>query len=67
MADRDPPMSNANPTFWYGLSLGGMIFLAGFMAWAVIFGFGHGPSEQQASAPQQTTGQAAQPAQQKPK
>jgi hypothetical protein len=68
MADRHPPMSNANPTFWFGLSLGGMIFLAGFMAWAVILGFGgHSATQQQASAPQQTTGQATQPAQQKPK
>jgi hypothetical protein len=38
------------------------------MAWAVIFGFGgHSATQQQASAPQQTTGQATQPAQQKPK
>ncbi|HKY88269.1 MAG TPA: hypothetical protein VJL90_16040 [Pseudorhodoplanes sp.] len=64
MADRDPPMSNANPAFWFGLSLGGMFFFAAFMAWAAVFGFGHPTSQQQASAPQQTTGQAA-PAQQK--
>jgi hypothetical protein len=60
-------MSNANPTFWFGLSLGGMIFFAAFMAWAAVFGFGHSTGQQQASVPQQTTGQAAQPAQQKPK
>jgi hypothetical protein len=63
MADRDPPMSNANTTFWYGLSLGGMFFFAAFMAWAAVFGIGHPTSQQQASVPQQTTGQAAQPAQ----
>jgi hypothetical protein len=67
MADRDPPMSNANPVFWLGLSFGGMIVLATFMAWAALFGIGgHSTGQQQASAPQATTG-AAQPAQQKPK
>lgn len=60
MADRDPPMSNANPVFWLGLSFGGMAVLAAFMAWAAIFGIGHPTGQQQASA-QQTTGQAAQP------
>jgi hypothetical protein len=64
MADRDPPMSNANPVFWLGLSFGGMIFFAAFMTWAAVFGIGgHSTGQQQASMPQQSTGQAAQPAQ----
>ena len=67
MADRDPPMSNANPVFWLGLSFGGMIFFVAFMTWAAVFGIGgHSTGQQQASMPQQT-GQTAQPAQQPPK
>ena len=68
MADQ-APMPHANATMWKGLSLGGALFLAGFMAWGALFGFGHGPSpgQQQASSSAQTTGQgsAAQPTQQK--
>ena len=64
MADRDPPMSNANPVFWLGLSFGGMIFFTAFMVWAAVFGIGgHSTGQQQASVPQQTTGQATPPAQ----
>jgi hypothetical protein len=76
MADQDP-MPRANATVWQGLSLAGALFLAGFMAWAAIFGFGGtSPNQQQQAsrAPQttqapQTTGQGqaaphAQPAQQ---
>jgi hypothetical protein len=77
MADQDP-MPRANATVWQGISLGGALFLAGFMAWAAIFGFGGAPTpgQQQASrAPQsaqtpQTTGQGQavqQPAQQQEK
>ena len=60
MADQ-APMPHANATMWKGLSLGGALFLAGFMAWAAIFGFGHGPSpnQQQASGAAQTTGQGS--------
>jgi len=68
MADQDP-MPRANATVWMGLSLGGALFLAGFMAWAAIFGFGGtSPNQQQASRAPQTTGQgqATQPAQQQP-
>jgi len=73
MADQDQPMPRPNSAVWLGISFGGMLFLAGFIVWAAVFGFGgaHSPGEQQASrAPAaQTTGQGAatQPAQQQPK
>jgi hypothetical protein len=72
MADEDP-MPRANDKVWMGLSLGGALFLAGFMAWAALFGFGGtSPDQQQASRAPQTTGQGqatqpVQPAQQQEK
>jgi hypothetical protein len=81
MPDQDSPMPRANPTVWLGISIGGSLFLVGFILWAAIFGIGGGPSpnQQQASGAsqpasqmgqtRQTTGQgsATQPAQQEKK
>ena len=77
MSEQDQAMPRAYPPFWIGLTSGGALFLAGFIVWAALFGFGigHSPNEQQASRapatemrggqPPQTTGQGAatQPAQ----